>query len=401
MTGIGVMRQAFKERNFARYVAGNSISLVGNWIQRTTIAWLMWELTGSASWLGLVAFADLFPAILIGPFAGVLADRVSRRNIILAGQLVMLMISLVMACLAWGGLMDRWALLGLTLLHGCMVGIVQPARLAFVSALIPVSMLGTAVAINSIIFNTARFIGPAMAGILLASVGAGWTFFANSLTYLPFLAALVTLHLPVKAKIERSSASVGQSILEGVRFLLDDPVLRRLLGLFLGCSILVRPVSELLPAVADGTFGRGAIGLAWMSGALGVGAMIGGYTLAARPQLVSLGRYRYWLLISAFAASGFMLARPFELAVLAIAACGFCFVVAGVGANTIIQLRAPDELRGRVLSLYGIIIRASPAVGALSVGAAADVFGLVTAVCASCLIFIAIFSAIELRQVRH
>lgn len=401
MNGVSILRQVFKERNFARYVAGNSVSLVGNWIQRTAIAWLAWDLTGSATWLGLIAFADLFPAILVGPFGGVLADRVSRRRIILVAQVVMLCLSMCMAILAWNDLLDRWVLLGLTLIHGCMVGINQPARLAFISALIPMSLLGTAVAINSIVFNTARFVGPAIAGILIASVGMGWTFFVNSMTYLPLLAALVSLDLPATPRSLKERVSIGESILEGVRFLWHDQLLRRLLTLFLACSILVRPISELLPAIADGVFGRGALGLAWMSGALGVGATLGGYTLATHPGLATIGRYRYWLMACGLAVATLILARPFEVAVLAVALCGFCFVVAGVGANTIVQMRAPDELRGRVLSLYGIIIRATPALGALVLGLATDLFGLLSTVGTAITIFFLIFLSMEFRQVRH
>ena len=395
MNGAAVLWQALREPNFGRYVAGNSISLVGNWMQRTAIAWLTWELTGSVTWLGLIAFADLFPAIVTGPFGGVLADRVARRRIILIAQCAMLVLSLLMAILAWSGMMNRWTLLALTVVHGIIVGINQPARLAFVSSLIPTGLLPTAVAINSIVFNTARFIGPALAGILLATLGAGWTFFANCLTYIPLLVALSILNLPRSKRPAQANPSILAAIAEGLSFIWRDSLLRPLLTLFLACSLAVRPVSELLPAVADGRFGEGALGLAWMSSSLGIGAMLGGYTLATRPNLAGIQHYRFWLLACAGAVGLFILAWRFELAVLAIGICGFCFVVAGVGANTIIQLRTPDALRGRVLGLYGIIMRAAPALGALSLGLAADRFGMVWTICSSVLLFSLIFAAME------
>lgn len=402
MSGFGLLRQVFAQKNFLIYVCGNSISLIGNWVQRTAIAWIIWDLTHSVGWLGVIAFADLFPAILIGPIGGLLADRLPRRNIIMTIQSLMLLLSFSMACLAWMELLDPYVLAMIVTVHGVLVGLNQPARLAFVSALIEPPLLPTAVAVNSIVFNSARFLGPALAGIFLTALGSGWTFFANSLTYLPLLLALGSLQLSRPARTSGTRDNFRRSLAQGAVYLWHQPGLRLLLASFLACSVLVRPVTELLPAVADGTFARGAEGLAWMSSALGVGAILGGYSLATHPDWASIGHYRYWLLGSAASVLFFVAAQPFEVAVIAIAVCGFCFVIAGVGANTIVQTNVPDELRGRVLSLYGMIIRAAPATGALLLGLLADHIGLMTTMIIATALFALVLGWIESRnQVRH
>jgi len=374
--GWSIVRLALAEPRYRRYVAGNSISLIGNWIQRTAVGWLTWELTGSATWLGLVAFADLFPAILIGPFAGVLADRLPRQRIMLAVQSVMMGLSVVMAGFAWAGWLGPWWLLALTFLHGALVGVNQPARLAMVSILVPPHLLATAIAINGIVFNGARFIGPAFAGVLITTTGMGWTFFINALTYLALIAALLSIAWPAAENAPARPDGWLGALREGYDYVAGHDGIRPILLTFVVAAVLVRPLGELLPAFAEGVFGRGAIGLAWLSGALGIGAAVGGYWLATHPATISFRRFHGWMLTAAACTVAFALARPFELAVVAAMMCGFSFVVSGAGTQAIIQAAVPDALRGRVMSLFGVVLRAAPAIGALMLGAAADRLGI-------------------------
>lgn len=379
-SGLAIVRLALAEPRYRRYVAGNAISLIGNWIQRTAVGWLIWELTGSATWLGLIAFADLFPAILIGPFAGVLADRVPRQRIMLVVQSIMMALSMVMAAFAWAGWLGPLLLLVLTFLHGVLVGVNQPARLAMVSILVPPHLLATAIAINGIVFNCARFMGPAVAGVLITSTGMGWTFFINALTYLGLIAALLSIRWPIPETGRAARAGWLGALREGYDYIAGHDGIRPIILTFIVAAILVRPLGELLPAFAEGVFERGAVGLAWLSGALGVGAAIGGYWLASHPTTMSLARFHAWMFAAAACALMFAWAQPFELAVLAATACGFSFVVSGAGTQTIIQSTVPDELRGRVMSLFGVVLRAAPAVGALVLGATADLIGISLAV---------------------
>jgi MFS family permease len=191
--GLARIKDALGQREFGIYVAGNSVSLVGTWMQRTTTGWLAWDLTGQSFWVGMVVLADLIPGLVIGPFGGVLADRVDRRHILLVTQSGLALLSATMAGLAALGLLGLAPLLLLVGLHGCLIGLNQPARLALIPALVAPTQLPTAIAVNSIVFNSARFVGPALAGALLVTAGPAAPLAGNALSYLAFIAALLVM----------------------------------------------------------------------------------------------------------------------------------------------------------------------------------------------------------------
>ena len=180
----------FRNANYGIYAAGNAVSLIGTWMQRISIGWLTWELTHSGLWLGIVAFSDFFPVLIIGPIAGAAADRWDRLTVVKTSQVISLVQATVLFALTAAGHMNIWLLVGLTAFQGIVVAFDQPARLAIVPSLVSEADLGSAVAINCVIFDLARFIGPMFAGLVIVWYGVAASFAANALSYVPFLVAL-------------------------------------------------------------------------------------------------------------------------------------------------------------------------------------------------------------------
>lgn len=376
----GVLRQP----TYGTYTAGNGLSLIGTWMQRIAVGWLAWELTGSAAWLGAVAFADLFPTVLVAPLAGAAADRWDRRRILSATVSVNLFQAALLAALSAAGALDIWTLLGATLISGIATGVGQPARLALVASLVARDDLPVAVAINSIVFNVARFLGPALAGVLIGAGGVTVAFLGNALSFLVFLAALARLRIETEQRAPASQgAGLGRDLLEGFRYAARHPGIGPLLGLLVVTNIFGRPFVELLPGFAADVFAAGPQGLAMMTSAIGCGAIVAGTWLAGREGtdgLVAVTVVSSLLLaltIAVFVATDRLL---FALPVLAVS--GMVMVGAGVGTHTLLQLAVAPAMRGRVLALYGLIFRGGPALGALLMGPIADRLGLATPIAA-------------------
>ncbi|HET6469118.1 MAG TPA: MFS transporter [Geminicoccaceae bacterium] len=395
--GLAAIRKVLAEPTYRTYQLGNSISLVGEWVQRTTVGWLAWDLTGASAWVGLLALADLAPGLLVGPFAGAAADRYDRQRVIMVCQALMGATALVLALLALLGRLGIWPLFALVLVKGTLVGANQPARLALIPALVPREHLPTAVALNSMIFNTARFVGPAVAGLLLATLGAGPAFLFNAFTYIVFVAALSRLRLSEVLPAGRGTSFLAE-IGDGISYVVRHPGIGPLLLLFALSSLSVRPVGELLPGIAAQVFGRGAEAFATLSASLGLGAVIGGFWLAQRG-----GERLVAVCLGAVAGTCattivFVLSPSFELAVAAAMALGFSLVAGGVTAQTLVQLAVAPAYRGRTMALYGLIFRASPAVGALLLGALADRIGLRPTLTLGALACILVLLAIASRR---
>jgi predicted MFS family arabinose efflux permease len=378
MRGLRVILRALGQRNYGLYAAGNSVSLVGTWMQRIAIGWLAWELTHSGTWLGVIACADLAPSVLIGPIGGAVADRVSKLRIIVASQIG----ASVLAFALWGvtaaGWMTIWLLAAMVVLNGVVLGFNQPARLAIISSLVRREDVQTAVAINAIVFNAERFVGPAVAGLVIATYGTATAFLVNSLTYVVFLVSVAFLRLaPETRRAGGGGASILAEIGDSMQYVGRHPGIGPILLLQGVLSLGIRAVIELMPGFAATVFGRGVDGLAWLTSTIGVGAIVSGVWLASRGR--SEGTASITLMASAVAALailGFVAGAAFWPALACLAAAGAAMTLSGVGAQSLVQMAVAPAMRGRVLSLYGIIIRAGPAAGALLIGAASDAFGL-------------------------
>ena len=366
-----------RNANFAIYSAGSAVSLIGMWMQRIAIGWLTWELTQSGLWLGIVAFADFFPVLLVGPLAGAVADRWDRLRVIKTSQTISLVQATVLFGLTVSGHINIGFLVALSAFQGIVVAFNQPARLALVPSLVPQADLASAVAINSIVFNLARFIGPMFAGVAIVWSGVETAFAANALSYVAFLVALSRIRVDSAVVQSTKRRSFTADFREGVRYTAAHPGLAAPLLLLVAIGIGGRPLNELLPGFAAEVFRSGAGGLSILASAIAGGAILGGLWLGHRARSASL------IYVALAGASTGALAAVMAVAtdsmwvaVPAVVVFGFCTSTSGIAIQTIIQLAADPTMRGRVMGLYGVIFRGAPAIGALLAGVASAQFGL-------------------------
>ncbi len=379
LAGLRHIPQTLAQPNYGIYVAGNSLSLIGSWMQRIGVGWLAWDLSHSGAVLGLVAFADLFPTLLIGPFGGALADRLDRRRLLVIGQSTNMCLSFVLFALTVTGLITVPLLILVIALNGAVIGINQPARLSLISSLVSRDHLPTAVAINSLVFNLARFIGPAIAGLVILHFDIASVFLLNAFSFITFLVALALLDLPANASSAHDKARLPmlQAIGEGLRYVAAHAGIGPILALHAILAVTTRPFVELMPGFADEVFDRGPGGLAALVSAIGVGAIAAGLFLAQRgPHKGLTDLALLAALMGAIATFVFALSPTFWVAMIAATAGGFALVTAGVGTQTLLQTSVDEAVRGRVLSLFGLVFRSGPAIGALIMGLASELLGL-------------------------
>lgn len=376
-TGLAKITETLRSPNYGSYVIGNGTSLVGTWMQRIGVGWLAWELTGSPFWLGLIAFAELFPAVFVGPVAGAVADRRNRLRLVQFTQFLASVQAVTLFALA---VTDNITILTLGLLS-LFLGIVsafnQPARLALITSLVEQRQLNSAIGINSVIFNLARFIGPAIAGIIIANGHISWVFGLNALATAFFVFVLLRLRLTVPAKPARARKHFISDITDGIGYAIRDPHISTLLAMLITIGLGVRPLVELLPGLAAAVFTGGPQTLALLTSSLGGGAIIGGLWLAGRDHGNNLSNtVMLGILGQATALLLFISTPSLWVAVPAIALLGLAMSITGAGIQTSLQLHVDGDMRGRVLSLYGLILRGGPAIGTLTMGWMAEYLGL-------------------------
>ena len=358
-----------RNANFGLYSAGSGISLIGMWMQRIAIGWLTWELTESGFWLGVIAFADFFPVVLVGPIAGAAADRWDRLKVVKTSQAISLLQATVLFGLTASGHINIGLLVALTAFQGFVVAFNQPARLAMVPSLVPEADLASAVAINSIVFNLARVVGPMLAGLAIVWSGVAAAFAANAISYIPFLFALARIRIAPAGLASAERRSLGFDLMEGIRYTATHPGIAALLVLLIALGVGGRPLNELLPGFAADVFRSGAGGLAIMASTIGVGAILGGVWLGHRVH--SSGLIRIALgssAVGALAAMAVVATDRLWAALPALFIFGFAMSAAGIAIQTLIQLASARNMRGRVMGLYGLIFRGAPALGALGAG---------------------------------
>lgn len=375
--GFGNIARALGHPNYGVYCAGNLVSLCGTWLQRIAVGWLTWQLTQSGTWLGLVSFADLFPTVILSPIAGTLADRRDRLAVVKLTQCLAMVQAVALAALTWAGAITIGWLFALSALMGIVNAINQPARLAMIPSLVAREDLAAAVALNSTIFNAARFIGPAIAGVVIAAGSIELAFALNALSYVAFLAALQRIRLaPGETRPATRSDFLADSI-DGYRYVARHPGIGPMMVLLTATAFGGRAFVELLPGFADAVFGRGAEALAALTAVTGLGAMLGGLRMAGRGDPAGLTRVVITnVLLMSAALLAFSATREFWIALPCLFVAGFALVTNGIGGQTLVQGAVDPAMRGRVMSLYGMIFRGGPALGALVMGAASSVVGL-------------------------
>ena len=374
--------RALRHRNFRLFFGGQLISLIGTWMQSVAQSWLIYRLTHSALLLGAVGFAGQIPIFFIAPVGGHLADRVDRRRIIIVTQSCAMILAFVLAALTLSGRVREWHIIVLAALLGLVNAFDMPARQAFIVQMVERDDLMNAIALNSSMFNGARVVGPAIAGILVAAIGEGWCFFANAVSYIAVLAGLFMMTTP-RFVPKATATSALQNIVEGLRFVANTAPIRALLLLLALVSFTGMPYAVLMPVFADRVLHAGARGLGILMGASGVGALAGSIMLALRSTVRGLGR---WVAVSCtiFGATliAFGLSRALWLSVAILVPLGAAMMVQMSSSNTLIQSMVPDELRGRVMAAYTMMFMGMGPLGSLAGGTVADRVGAPIAVMA-------------------
>lgn len=372
---LSLVIRAFKHRNYRLFFGGQLISLTGTWMQSLAQAWLVYRLTGSAVLLGFVAFSGQFPVFLFATIGGAFADRHRRHRILVATQTASMLLAFVLAALTLTHRVQVWHVFMLASLLGVVNAFDIPTRQAFVTEMVGREDLINAIALNSSMFNGARIVGPAVAGILVATVGEGWCFFANAVSYMAVIAGLLMMKITARERIPLPGSTLA-SIIEGFSYVGRTGPVRSLLSLIGLISLLGMPYVVLMPIFADQILHGGARGLGLLMGASGVGALIGALSLAARSGARGLGR------LVAFAAAGFGISlilfsfsRSFWLSAALLLPVGFFMIVEMASTNTLIQTLVPDNLRGRAMAVYGMMFMGMAPFGALLAGAVAHRLG--------------------------
>lgn len=367
------MFRALRYPNYKLYYAGQSISLIGTWVQNIAMGWLVYRLTGSALLLGTVAFAQQIPSLFITPFAGVLSDRLNRRQVIILAQALSMIVAFVLAALVLSGKIQVIHILVLATINGMVIAFDTPFRHAFVPDMIPEPEdLANAIALNSSLYNLARFVGPPIGGVLIAWIGEGWCFFINGVSFLAVIASLLAMKIKAGRAMAHGISVIGQ-LKEGIKYSWLEKPLRYLLLLVAMSSFFGLPFQALLPVFAAQVLEGDAQLLGILTGSLGAGALTGAFYLAARKDIVSipLTIFRNAVLF-AVALGIFALSSSTWLSMIALALTGFGMIVHFNSTNTILQIISDHDKRGRVISLYSLTFMGITPLGSLLAGAVAE-----------------------------
>jgi MFS family permease len=366
--------RALRHRNFQLFFSGQLISLTGTWMQSVAQSWLVYSMTKSPLLLGSVGFASQIPVFLVAPFGGITVDRTNRQRLVIATQICSMILAGILAWLTLSGRVQVWHIFLLAALLGVVNAFDIPGRQAFLIDMVGKEDLMNAIALNSSMFNGARVIGPAVAGILVAKIGEGWCFAVNSISYIAVIIGLLLMHVQSPPRI--SNRSPIEDIVEGFRWVNQTKVIRALLLLIGLISLVGMPYTVLMPVFADKILHGGAQGLGILMGATGVGALFGALTLAAKTGVKGLGR---WIVITCatFGVSLFCFAfsTSFWLSALLLLPAGYSMMLQMACSNTLIQTIVPDQLRGRVMSVYSMMFMGMAPFGAFFGGALAHRIG--------------------------
>jgi len=367
--------RALRHRNFQLFFAGQLISLIGTWMQTVAQSWLVYRLTGSTLLLGTVGFAGQIPVFLVAPIGGVVADRTNRHRVVIATQTASMLLAFILAVLTLTHRIQVWQIMMLAAGLGIVNAFDIPARQAFLMDMVGREDLMNAIALNSSMFNGARILGPAVAGIVVAWVGEGWCFFANAISYIAVIAGLLMMKIKHPVNLANEGSPV-EHIVEGFRFVLDKTPIKAILLLLGLVSLVGMPYSVLMPVFASQILHGGARELGMLMGATGVGALLGALTLAARVGVRGLGRL-IAICAGGFGASliFFSFSHLFWLSMVLLVPVGFTMMVQMASSNTLLQSMVPDQMRGRVIALYSMMFMGMAPFGAFFAGAVAHRIG--------------------------
>jgi MFS family permease len=368
--------RSLRHRNYKLYLAGQLVSVCGTWMQQVAQSWLIYRLTGSATLLGLMGFASQIPIFALGAIGGVFTDRCSSRRIVLWTQTAALFQAVVLAVLTLTG----WVQPSHIILLGVVLGIINaldmPARQSLVTQLVDIEDLPNAIALNSSMINAARIVGPAIAGVVVARVGEGICFTINAVSYLVVIGALLFMTISERPRSPVMQPSITRSLAEGIHYVLAIAPIRDVLLLLSVVGVMGMPYITLMPVFAGETHKGGADVLGSMMGAVGTGALVGALFLARRARILGLGR----IIVAATVTFGiglvaFSFSPVFSLSIVLLAGVGCAWMVLIAGCNTALQSLSDDHMRGRVMSLYSMMLIGMAPFGNLLAGWLADRVG--------------------------
>ncbi len=368
--------RSLRHRNYRLYLTGQLVSVCGTWMQQVAQSWLVYRLTGSATLLGLVGFATQIPVFGLSAIGGVVSDRYSSHRVAVWTQSAALVQAIILSVLTLMGWIQPVHIILLGMILGVVNAFDMPARQALVYKLVDVDDLSNAVALNSSMINAARIVGPGIAGVVVAKLGEGACFLINAISYLAVIVALLAMKLAPQKISPMKQLSLAHSLKEGIRYTLDTVPIRDVLLLLSVVGVMGMPYITLMPVFAADIHKSGADALGLMMGAVGLGALIGALGLARRKSVIGLGR------VIATSTTGFGLAliafsfsKPFWLSLLLLTGVGMGWMVQIAACNTALQTLADDAMRGRVMSLFSMMLVGMAPFGSLLAGWASDRIG--------------------------
>lgn len=372
---FGHSLRALRYRNYRLFFCGQTLSIIGNWVQQIAMAWLVYRMTESAWLLGVTGFAGQIAILLLAPFGGLWADRFDRYRLLLLTQALSALPPVVLAILGYSGLLAVWHVVAMALLAGIINAIDTPIRLTFTTEMVSREDLPSAIAMNALMQNAGRMIGPTVAGGLLAVSTEAFCFVVNALSKAFIVGTVLMIHVAPRA-VSQAAASPLQQLREGVRYAWNLIPVRWLLPMVATVSFMVTPYQTLMPIFAAEVFEGGAGLLGFLMGAAGCGGVIGMLALASRRDVRGLTR---WITFASFASgisvAVFALSPWLPLSLAAIAVTGFGIVVNGMSVSTMIQTIVDDRMRGRVMGLFSVCFLGMYPLGSLAGGALATHIG--------------------------
>lgn len=367
---------SLRSKNYRLYFYGQGLSLIGTWIQNIALSWLVYRLTGSVFLLGLIGFTTQIPTFILTPFTGVIIDRHDRLKIMRGAQVLFMIHAFVMAFLVLSGLIEVWHIIVLSIIFGVINAFDAPSRQSLVIDLIDdPANLSNAIALNSAIFNGARLVGPAIAGMVIAVVGEGICFLINALSFVFVIIALYNIKVSKRINV-LSEDDFKKSFMEGLNYTFGNKNIRNLILLLGTMSLSVFPAIVLLPAYAKGILGGDSGTLGFLMSALGAGALAGALYMASRKSTKSLDKiisFGSVILAVMIALTGFT--GYFYLSLFSLTVAGLTMILTLSSINTLIQTSTDERMRGRVMSFYAMALMGTQPIGNLILGAVASGIG--------------------------
>jgi MFS family permease len=368
--------RAFRHRNFRLFYAGQAISLIGTWIQQIALSWLVYRTTGSGFLLGLVTFCSQIPMLLFLPLAGLFSDRYDRRKLMVAAYVLAMIQAVTLGLLTLTSAIHVWQILVLGFIYGTIMAFETPARQSLISQMVnDRDDLPNAIALNSVLMNSGRLIGPSIAGVLLVFIGEGWCFLINSASFVAIIASVSMMKLAAKPRT-RTAGSLRNELAVAARYAWNTRPIRLFLALVALISLTASPYTVLMPIFARDVFGGDAHTLGFLVGSAGLGAVIGTAFLTTRPNVFGLSKLVPFT--SAIAGIALMLVGISGIywVSLAFMAClGFGIIVTAASVNMMLQTLVDEDKRGRIISFYAMAFLGLAPVGGLIAGTVAGQVG--------------------------